>query len=251
MVETKPEPTDDNYRPSRTPTTTWRKGYIPSALIANTEFHKTISRITQIEIEQRFPPPWELWSHPFEKCDISKADAIRNPTLARRISQEKIEIIADGCPIYYTDASIALAQNRAGIGLWCPNYHLTEAWKLTRVCAPTTAELHGIERALDIISALDDRKALIISDSLSALQLSAGPAGSADSLTNRVILKQDKLIEENKTIIKLWVPSHCGILGNETADQLASKAHQSNLTIDNRALTLQESVTTLRSKHKD
>ncbi|KZS20833.1 Uncharacterized protein APZ42_012373 [Daphnia magna] len=74
-------------------------------------------------------------------------------------------------PTYFTDGSINPDSNLAGFRIYCPNKNLEESCKISRLCWSTAAELHAIERAILLHSESKDQRAIIISDSLAALQL--------------------------------------------------------------------------------
>ena len=62
--------------------------------------------------------------------------------------------------------------------------------------------------------------AVILSDSLSALQtLKSNPT---DNITTTFCKQLNKLSKKRKIVLQ-WIPSHSGITGNKTADQLAKE----------------------------
>ncbi|KAJ4427393.1 hypothetical protein ANN_25014 [Periplaneta americana] len=66
------------------------------------------------------------------------------------------------------------------------------------------------------------RNAVILSDSKAAI-LSIVSKHTPSSQTAEIIKMLSQLISLNKIIVFQWIPSHCGILGNENADALAKK----------------------------
>ncbi|CAB0034485.1 unnamed protein product [Trichogramma brassicae] len=115
-----------------------------------------------------------------------------------------------------------------GYAFYCPedDHHFSRA--LIPLASIFSAECHAINNALDYITHLaDDRKYIIMSDSLSALM-------SLQSLnisvkTNHVILdiKERLSTLSHGSVSLAWIPSHIGIGGNETVDALARAATES------------------------
>ncbi|KAJ4435641.1 hypothetical protein ANN_18257, partial [Periplaneta americana] len=67
------------------------------------------------------------------------------------------------------------------------------------------------------------KNAVILSDSKAAI-LSIVSKHTPSSQTAEITKMLSQLISLNKRIVFQWIPSHCGILGNENADALAKKA---------------------------
>ena len=83
----------------------------------------------------------------------------------------------------------------------------------------------AIEAALYHISQISDKFMCILTDSLAAIQniIKYSPS----SYAHRVIPIQKKLLDLNNSdreIIFQWIPSHCGVPGNERADSIAKFA---------------------------
>ena len=79
-------------------------------------------------------------------------------------------------------------------------------------CSIYTAELQAILFALKQTYQSQERKFMIFSDSLSALQ-------ALQELLHKINADQ-------KEIVFMWVPGHVEIRGNEVADRAAKKARQ-------------------------
>ena len=93
-----------------------------------------------------------------------------------------------------------------------------------------TAELKAIEQSL--ISIADHHKFLftIFSDSRSALQ-ALGNLHPTHPLVRNIRSNITTLSGLGKTINFCWVPSHCGIAGNERADECAKRAGMEDATV--------------------
>ncbi|CAB0035179.1 unnamed protein product, partial [Trichogramma brassicae] len=144
-----------------------------------------------------------------------------------QISSSRNSLTNHFTPIF-TDGSKIPGALGVGCAFYCPedDHHSSRA--LSPLASIFSAECHAINDALDYITHLaDDRKYIIMSDSLSALM-------SLQSLnigvkTNHVILdiKERLSALSHGSVSLTWIPSHIGIGGNETVDALARAATES------------------------
>lgn len=90
------------------------------------------------------------------------------------------------------------------------------------------AEIQAIYRACLIIEELDLTKAIIISDSLSALKsiTTSEINGKNDYWALKIKEKIVYRLNSGSSIVLSWVPSHSSIFGNDKADKLANEARQ-------------------------
>ena len=83
-----------------------------------------------------------------------------------------------------------------------------------------TAEAKAIDLALDLIADCEtSNKSVIVSDSLSVLK-SLDHTSSKNPQIQKLLEKHHDLPEFNE-IVYCWIPSHIGIVGNESVDQKA------------------------------
>ena len=85
-----------------------------------------------------------------------------------------------------------------------------------------SAEVKGIDLALDLVEQSDSSRFIIFSDSLSSLQALHNQKLENPSVCN--VLECISHLVEFKRIVFCWLPSHMGIRGNEKADETAKSA---------------------------
>ena len=98
-----------------------------------------------------------------------------------------------------------------------------------RLCSSTRAELYAIRAALEEASSLSGDLAegpiVLCTDSQAALTLlDAGPGAQTTPLGADIWRLLCRLTSRGQEVTWQWVPSHCGIQDNETADVLAREA---------------------------
>lgn len=113
----------------------------------------------------------------------------------------------------YTDGSKTI--DHVGAAYFSPEG--SNSFSLSKCCSVFTAEAYALWRAVLFASDTHHPYFLICSDSLSCLT-----ALKSDEHPHPLLTRiQDHIFKSRKTFRFLWIPSHCGILGNERADQLA------------------------------
>ena len=97
-------------------------------------------------------------------------------------------------------------------------------FKLNKLCSIYTAELRAIKSALHSLIKIKNSSCTIYSDSKSSL-LALTQYNPKVQLLKEIHGLILKIIFENKNLLTFcWIPSHCGIIGNEKADKEARKA---------------------------
>jgi ribonuclease HI len=119
----------------------------------------------------------------------------------------------------YTDSSAtnAVAIGGAGVHMRSPEGHSTTASIPTgKHCSNYSAEVQALMQAASMIhdSTSECPEVVFFSDALSVLEALAG-----DKHLRLMGKLQD--IAKTRRVVLQWVPAHCGIPGNEAADQLA------------------------------
>ena len=146
--------------------------------------------------------------------------------LLRSIALSQIDNIYEDCAHIYTDGSKDPVRNRTAYGIHTSSNVTSETTSIS-VRLPNgqsvyTAELEAIHHALRLAHSLKDKRAVILSDSLSALKSIASKFSKSRPDILQLILEEIlKLRRSGKEIQLCWIPSHIDIPGNERADKLA------------------------------
>nr|CAH7749868.1 unnamed protein product [Callosobruchus chinensis] len=136
----------------------------------------------------------------------------------------------------FTDAYVEPSNHKCGIGIYSEELDIRVARKLTDFTAITSAETLAIREAIRL-SKNKTHKLAVITDSLSALQAikKQGVDKNQDYIT--LSTRAEIIAASQQGDIKLiWVPSHTGITGNDTADKLAQSGRNQNQIHQNNAV---------------
>jgi len=119
----------------------------------------------------------------------------------------------------YTDAS--KTTHRAGSGIYIPEYNTKKTVEINRHSSVLNSELYAILSALCWLTRSNLRGALIISDSLSAINSIRYATWNKHGLVNKVVCLSHVLLQRGTQVVYFWIPAHRDIPGNGTADTLA------------------------------
>ncbi|KAI9560481.1 hypothetical protein GHT06_011413 [Daphnia sinensis] len=144
----------------------YRRIYLATSYIAKITMSNNLSPMGNLltpPLQGNAPEilPWGTNLFLTRKLPIQKKDAMYNPTYARHLLLEVLSDLPVETPIYYTDGSTNFGGKETGFGVWCPQKHIEESWKLERTCSSTTAELHAIDLALNLHLLSNDQQAAI------------------------------------------------------------------------------------------
>jgi len=148
-----------------------------------------------------------------------------NMTARKQQALKLIENYKDALHIY-TDASVH-KNGQTGAAFHIPAYKINAEMRLSDHAAILTAELTAIKAALQFMTTVDisNKAAVILTDSLSAARAIAESVNSIYLTTEISIMNlATELAKRHIDISIMWIPSHTGLQGNETADRLAQNA---------------------------
>ena len=134
----------------------------------------------------------------------------------------------------FTDGSVKEAQGVCSFGVYVPAIAVEVSGRLREGTSIFVTELFAIWWALNLVLQRFIQKVVIFSDSLSALkaiQHSHRNKGGDHYLVHKIRGMLWVCSARDYNVQLSWVPGHCGIRGNETADLLAETGNTSTLYI--------------------
>ena len=169
--------------------------------------------------------PWfdieKYISHDLISHTTKKMGTIQN----HQSTLETLNINYQGYIHIYTDGSKALDET-TGAAFYVPERNFISKWRLHGESSIVSSELSAIEKATSWLLLQDPPgKSVILTDSNSSLHLIKHRKPkhfivSIQHIQHNLI----KLIENGWIIHFQWIPSHCGIRGNDVVDQAADNA---------------------------
>lgn len=169
-------------------------------------------------------PPW-LFPVAFMDLNLlDRSSDYKNIANMSGMIEERIKTIYHEYTAIYTDGSKKMDTGKTGFGVFIPEVGVSIKKRTTDHLSIYTVELMAIITALYWIEESGLKKAVICSDSSSALM-------SIKALSSQY--RQDCIYEiyeilfrlqRNTVIVFMWVPAHIGVKGNEAADVLAKEA---------------------------
>nr|XP_050030530.1 uncharacterized protein LOC126526717 [Dermacentor andersoni] len=190
------------------------------------------------------PPVTPTWPPPHQRTPLHVCLDLpgvrskhRTPLCA--VQQEAAARIEDdlgGRTHLYANGSV-LSDGSAAAACVAPELGITKQCRLYYRASSTTAELAGLHLAADFLEESPHiSSAAILCDSRSALQQLLLDE-RAPPLAQRLAVRLHAL--QGRCNLRLqWIPSHVGVAGNETADQLARRAHDPSTALTERVSSL-------------
>jgi ribonuclease HI len=126
----------------------------------------------------------------------------------------------------YTDGSKIPSNANFGCSVVIPTLHINNMYKINPPSSVFTAECIALREALESAINSNQKNFIILSDSLSAIQLiSTKPIyNPSNTFLASVFNLLHQLRTDGKNIVLAWIPGHSGISGNEKADESARRA---------------------------
>nr|CAH0103241.1 unnamed protein product [Daphnia galeata] len=207
----------------------WPPRCCPSLCVASSLIHEAkLSLFTlrpgvtdQLAIAK---PPWYTLPVTTKWFPLQKKAALANPTAAQELFDNLSSLIPPTDIKIFTDGSVTRNPNNSSCAYFCPERNYTGSWRLTPGTSIFSAELQGILQALLAVYSLEPtpEHIHIFSDSRSAIKALLSPLFPKNRCLN-AIRNQIECLRSSGTATSLyWIPSHCGITGNDRADKLAS-----------------------------
>jgi len=189
------------------------------------------------KVEERKPPlePWRKTELLFDMVPLTKPkDEYSKPEL-KTMTEEKLAKMEAEVMIW-TDGSTSGNQEKGGAGVFIEDRRSEttdkQSFAAGEICSSYGAEGVAMLRALEWIESHPAKTVIICTDSLSVHAGLKNDSWKDAQDWIRKIKLQARRLDSQVTI--LWVPSHCGVEGNEEADRLAelgTKLDQSEIPV--------------------
>lgn len=177
-------------------------------------------------------PPWCLRQPQVHLTIPGITNKLSHSTVALR--QLTLSLLNDAYELrtqVYTDGSVSATSSTGAFII--PTLQVTRKFKVSHITTSTATELAALRAAVNYIVETPPRKWVIFCDSKAALQSlqSALRRKTHEQLVfeTREVLHQ--ALMNGHDIIFQWLPGHCGIVGNDLADDAARSAHKETLTV--------------------
>lgn len=127
----------------------------------------------------------------------------------------------------FSDASKSAPNECVGVGVFHSQLSIVQKVKLPPETSVFTGECVGLFKAIEYIILMKLKKTVIFSDAMSALQALCKFPFRMKSYFPIIFDIRNSLVKCGSlgySVEFVWIPSHCGITGNEISDRLAKEA---------------------------
>jgi ribonuclease HI len=178
----------------------------------------------------KVPPPWFVPPYTAKWFPLRKSEASANLDALRDLFENLLSIIPPTDITAYTDGSTTRNPSISYCAYYIPEMNFCGSWRLTPGSSIFSAELQGILKVLQEIYQYDSSPPHIhiFSDSRSAIKALLSPNPTKNRCVNEIRNLLDCLKSSGTNTTLYWIPSHCGIPGNEKANTLASDEAKSS-----------------------
>lgn len=197
----------------------------------------------ELDIDMKNMAPLDTYTAPWclapINVDIELANKINKkedlPNMMKNTTLDHIDTNYKNHYKVYTDGS--KRGESVSTGVYSADLLLNLGDKITDDTSILTAELIAIKTAINNIksTALENRQVVILTDSLSSAKTLNNPSEkqSRPDLTFRILETNQEIINNlNTRVTVCWIPAHCGIVGNEKADQKAKSTLENEETVN-------------------
>ncbi|XP_078041385.1 uncharacterized protein LOC144472301 [Augochlora pura] len=164
------------------------------------------------------------------ECDIETGAYLLNTQSPNRELEGLVRTKYGNHVGIYTDGSKISSGISTGAAVVCPGRNYGSSFSMNSKCSVFTAECAAISEAVSLALNNCKNSYVIFSDSLSAITCLNSTRINVKTNKYIIDIKQKlatyKAISGKNRIIFMWIPSHCGITGNEQADEMAKEATQ-------------------------
>jgi ribonuclease HI len=168
-------------------------------------------------------PLWEMNS-PILDITLNNIYKKDQPNILTYKAKEKVASMNHYLQ-FYTDGS-KMGDRRVGSAFVVPQLGITKAYTLNKHVSIFTAELWAIYMACSFLNNMPSPpfKVVIFTDSKSNVLAIQNNTRNRNNLIQEIYLLNHQILTKGTDFKIVWIPSHCGIKGNDMADKAAKLA---------------------------
>ena len=177
-------------------------------------------------VEPDHSPEQPYWHFPLPPINLElhgKVSKKDNPLFIYQTAIEFINTNYANTLRIYTDGSKDPTTSKTAAAFYIPQFNIKQNKSLSPISI-CRAEQTAIILALDWLEDYRPLQAVILTDSLSTLQLLQNRSNIYKPIIYEIYKKYQNLLYLGVNITFTWIPAHCGIEGNEIADKQAKRA---------------------------